>query len=408
MGGWRARTFAALRHRNYRLFFVGQGLSAVGSWSRSTAQAWLVHELTKSERWLGWVAAASLLPIALLAWLAGAVVDRADKRRLLLWTQIAEMALSTCLFGLVVAGRVEPEHVLVLAAAMGVCVAFEMPARQAFVVELVGKDGLRNAVAMNSLMFNLALVLGPALAGALMATVGIWACFAFDAISFLFAIVGFARMDLPPHVAPPRHESFWAHVRAGLRYVAGHRRVRSLLILLAVAMFFGWSYSAVLAAFAEKLLGADGGDYGLLVASSGVGAVAGALWVAGHHASHDGERRPERTVFGSLIVFCLSVVGFAAVRDVAAAAALRAVAGFCMISFFSTSNGMIQTAVPDGLRGRVMGLWTLVFGASLPLGQLVVGDVAERVGVAPAIAGGALVCLAAVLAFAFARPLNAE
>ncbi len=402
-GGWRGRTFAALYNRNYRLFFLGQGLSSVGSWSRSTAQQWLVFLLSGSERELGQVAAFSFLPVALLAGVAGAVVDRVDKRRLLLWTQVVEMALSTALLVLVATDRVEVAHIKVIAALLGVCLAFEMPARQAFTVEMVGKAGLRNAVAMNSLMFNLALVVGPALAGALMATVGIWACFAFDAVSFLFVIAGFVRMRLPPHEPPPRREGFWAHLTGGVRYVRRDRRVRTLLLLLAVAMLFGWSYSSVLAAFAKEVLGAKSGAYGLLFASSGVGAVVGALWVAGRA----GGARPERVVFGSLVLFSLSLAAFAATTGLALALVLRAVAGFSMIAFFSTSNGLIQSAVPDALRGRVMGLWTLVFGASLPAGQLLLGEVAERAGVAPAIAFGAGVCLLCVLAVAAARPFRA-
>jgi MFS family permease len=398
---WARRTFAAFRSPNYRLFFLGQGVSMVGSWARSTAQGWLVYDLTGSKRHLAWVSAASLLPLALLALPAGAVIDRVDKRRLLLWTQVVQMALTSALAVLVATGTVRWEHVLAIATGMGIAVAFEMPCRQAFVVEMVGKENLRNAVALNSILFNLALVLGPSIAAALMATVGIWACFAFDALSFVAIIAGFAWMVLPPHAPHPRTETGWAHLTAGVRYVASDLRVRTLMLLLSIAMVFGWSYSSLLPAYARDVLGEGETGYAWLFASSGIGACVGALWVAGR-----GGGRPHRVVFGTLGTFSAALLAFAATDLLAPAMALRAVAGLCMIAFFATCNTAIQVSVPDRLRGRVMALWALVFGASLPLGNLLMGEAAHRLGTPLAIGGGAALCLVGSAAIAATRPFR--
>jgi MFS family permease len=398
---WAKRTFAAFSSPNYRLFFLGQGVSMVGSWARSTAQGWLVYDLTGDKRKLAWVSAASLLPLALLALPAGAVIDRVDKRRLLLWTQVVQMALSAALATLVATGAVRWEHVLAIATGMGIAVAFEMPCRQAFVVEMVGKENLRNAVALNSILFNLALILGPAIAAGLMATVGIWACFAFDALSFVAIIAGFAWMVLPPHAPRPRTEHGWAHLTAGVRYVARDLRVRTLMTLLAIAMVFGWSYSSLLPAYARDVLREGETGYAWLFASSGVGACVGALWVAGRHGG-----RPHWVVFGTLWLFSASLLGFASTTWLAPAMALRALAGLSMIAFFATCNYAIQVSVPDALRGRVMALWALVFGASLPLGNVLMGEVAQRLGTSHAIGGGAAACLLASLAIAAARPFR--
>jgi MFS family permease len=402
---WVGRTFAALGNRNYRRFFVGYCLSMVGSWARSAAQQWLVYDVAPPEtreRWLSWVAAALLLPIPLLAIPAGALVDRVDKRRALIWILVLETAIAAVLAALVIAGRATPEAILALALAHGVAIAFEMPCRQAFVVEMVGKEGLRNAVALNSAMFNLALVVGPALGTWMMATFGIGSVFVFDAVSFAAAMAGLALLRLPPRAPVPREESVRRALLAGVVYVGRDRALRTLLLLLALAMVFGWSYASLLAAYTRDVLRVGQREYGLLFASSGVGACLGAVWIAGR-----GGGRPHRVLFGSLWAFAGSLVAMALVHDLGLAIVARAAAGFSMIVFFATGNASLQLTVPDAIRGRAMALWTFVFGASLPLGQLLMGAAAGRLGTPRAFAAGGAVVLLASVAVALTRPFRA-
>jgi len=403
---WARRTFASLSNRDYRLFFVGMAISSIGTWGRHSAQQWLVYGLTKSETWLSWVSAASLLPIALVAIPAGAMVDRVDKRRLLLALQVIEMALSALLALLVGTGRVRPEHVVAIAACMGVAGGIEMPCRQAFIVEIVGKGTLRNAIALNSIMFNLPLMLGPLLASFLMQHVGMTSVFVVDAVSFLASIAAFARLRVTPRAPGPQEAAPGParplrEILEGLAFVRGSRPVAAILMLLATAMVFGWSYASQLASYARTTLGAGTAGYGLLHASSGIGATLGALWIASHPTLD-----PERVLLGCLAGFAVSLLAMALVPDLALAVVSRAVAGWCMIAFFATGNSTIQLCVPDRIRGRVMALWTFSFGTSLPLGQLLVGYVAGRTSVAFAFGAGALVVLAAVALFALWRPLR--
>lgn len=397
--GWAGRTFAALRVPTYRGFFVGQGVSMVGSWARSAAQGWLVYDLTGRELDLGITSALSFLPMALLSAAAGAVVDRVDRRVLLLRLQLVNLALSSVLAYAVVTRTVTPGLVQLVALAMGTSQAFEMPCRQAFVADAVPREHLRNAVALNSAMINLALVLGPSLAGLLISTVGIAACFVFDAASFLAVIVVLLRVRLPARAPHPPTASMGALLLGGVRYVRRDPVTRTLLLLLAVAMVCGWGYTSLLPAFSRGTLGADGAAYGLLHASSGLGALGAALWVAGRD-----DRRPGRTAFGCLFLFWSALALMALVRTLPAAMLLRATAGFAMIAFFSTSNTTVHLRVPDDLRGRVVGLRALVFGWTLPLGQYLMGVVAERWDTPTAFLAGACVGCAACLVLAATRP----
>ena len=398
---WARRTFAAFSNRNYRLFFAGQGLSMVGSWARSTAQAWLVFQLTGDERLLGLVSALSLLPLALLSGVAGALVDRVDKRRMLVAVQWFEMSLSAGLAALVFTGAVAPVHVVLIALAMGVASAFEMPCRQAFMSEMVGREHLRNAVALNSGMFNLALIVGPAVAAETMHRAGIGWVFVIDAASYLAAVAGFRLMEVTPRLAPPATGRFRAHLHEGVRYALAHRPVRTRMLLLAVAMLCGWAYSSVLAAYATEVLHEGERGYGLLFSSSGVGACVGAVFVASRAPA-----RPDRVVLAALLAFSASLGAMAAVHTLWPAVACRAVAGFSMIIFFSTCNTTIQLDVPDTMRGRVLGLWALVFGASLPVGHLLYGFVSRRYGTPTAFAAGGALCAVSVLAIAATRPFR--
>lgn len=398
---WASRTFAALRVPAYRGFFVGQGLSMVGSWARSAAQGWLVYSLTGRELDLGITSALSFLPMALLSAAAGAVVDRVDRRVLLLRLQLVNVALSSLLAYAVVTRIVTPGMVQLVAVAMGTAQAFEMPCRQAFVADAVPREHLRNAVALNSAMINLALVLGPTLAGLLISTIGIAACFVFDAASYLAIIVVLLRVRMPARAPRPPAGPMGALLLGGVRYVRHDPVTRTLLVLLAIAMVCGWGYTSLLPAFSRRVLGAGGAAYGLLHASSGVGALVAALWVAGRD-----DRRPGRTAFGCLFLFWGALGAMALVHTLSLSMLLRAVAGFAMIAYFSTSNTTVHLRVPDDLRGRVIGLRALVFGWTLPLGQYLMGVVAHRWDTPTAFLAGAATGCAACLALAATRPFR--
>lgn len=396
---WR-KTFASLRHRNFRLFFGGQLISLIGTWMQNTAQGWLVYELTGSKILLGVVAAVGSTPMMLFSILGGSVADRHSKRRIVLCTQSGMMIFAFIFAALVWSGRIRPWQIMVLAALGGLALAFDMPARQAFMVEMTSREDLINAISLNSSIVNGARVVGPSVAGLLMAQVGIAMCFFLNGLSFLAVIAGLWLMRLPEFVAPRRTASAWAHAGEGFSYVWGQRRMRILLILFAVVGVFGWSYSVLMPAFARDVLNVGQARYGVLLSANGIGALLGALTVAtvGSH----GNRRV--LVLGGLWFFSAMLVLLAWVHNYYLALLLLALAGWGMLLFFSTTNTLLQTGASDEMRGRVMGIWTLVFGGTTPLGGLEAGAVSHYLGVRWAVTIGALVCaLAALVVFLVVR-----
>ena len=389
---WRD-TFAALRHRNYRLFFAGQLVSLTGSWMQNTAQGWLVYQLTGSKVMLGTVAAVGSLPMLLFSVWGGSLADRHPKRNVVLFTQIGMMLLAFAFAALIWSGRIQPWHILVLAALGGVAMAFDMPARQAFTVEMTSREHLMNAISLNSSVFNGARIVGPAVAGFLMARVGMTWCFILNGLSFIAVIAGLLMMRLPRFVPPAEPSSTGRHVLEGFAYVAGHRRIRRLLFFLGVVGIFGWSYSVLLPAYAADILRVGEGGYGALLSANGAGALLGALTVA----TYGSRIRPRRMIFSGVWVFSAMLMLLAVVRWFPLVLACLAVGGWGMLLFFSTANTLVQTSVSDEMRGRVMGIWALVFGGLMPLGGLESGALAQAVGVPWTIAAGALVCAAAGL-----------
>lgn len=398
---WRRRLLASFGVPSYRWFFVGQGTSFLGSWVRSAAQGWLVYLLTDSPRALGLVTALTQVPL-FLAPVAGSLADRVDKRRLLAVLALLAMSVSLSLAALTWTGEVRPGHVMVLATLSGLVFAFEIPTRQSFVVEIVGKEHLGNAIALNSALFHSARFAGPAVAGLLMAAWpgegreatlrGISVCFLVDGVSFLAVLFALTRIR-PVRAAAPPKGGMRESLLAGFAYVRGNRRAKVLLTLLSICMVFGASYLALMPAFARDVLDLRERGYGLLVSCNGAGAALGALWVAGR-AEAPTRLALRRRVFGSLGLFAASVVVFSRMRDPRLACIPLVLAGFGAISFVSTSNTLIQAAVPDDLRGRVMGIWTLVFGSSMPLGSWLLGHLAEAAGVPLAITISGSLCLA--------------
>jgi len=396
---WR-KTFASLRHRNYRLFFGGQLISLIGTWMQNTAQGWLVYELTGSKILLGVVAAIGSTPMMLFSIWGGSVADRHSKRRIVLCTQVSMMVFAFLYAGLVWSGRIQPWHIMVLAALGGLALAFDMPARQAFMVEMTSREDLINTISLNSSIVNGARVIGPSVAGLIMARVGIAMCFFLNGLSFLAVIASLWLMRLPKFIPPRRTTSAWAHAAEGFSYVWRQWRMRTLLILFAVVGVFGWSYSVLMPAFARDVLQVGQARYGVLLGANGIGALLGALTVAtlGSHMN----RRV--LVLGGLWFFSVMLLLLAWVQNYYLALVLLAFAGWGMLLFFSTTNTMLQTSASDEMRGRVMGIWTLVFGGTTPLGGLEAGMVSHYLGIRYALTIGAIVCaLAALVVFLIVR-----
>src|SRR5215831_10949467 len=389
---WR-HTFRALRHRNYRLFFWGQLVSLVGTWMQQTAMSWFVYEITDSKLLLGIVAAMGSAPMMLSSIWGGSLADRHPKRYILLGTQTAQMICAFLLAGGVWAGFATPSFIIVIAALNGVAMGFDMPARQSFTVEMTSREDLLNAISLNSSIVNGARVVGPSVAGLLIGWVGVAMCFFLNGLTFVAVITGLLMMRLPPFQRPVHALSASEHAWNGIVYSLKHQRVRTILLLFLAVGVFGWSYGVLMPAFARDVLGRGANGYGILMSASGTGALIGALVVAtyGHLFT------PRRLALGGIWIFSIALFALSLSRNFYGSLAFLLVAGFGMLLFFSTSNTVLQTIVPDEMRGRVMGVWSLVFGAMIPLGSLEAGAVAHWVGISLALAVGAIICAASAV-----------
>ncbi|HVF72267.1 MAG TPA: MFS transporter [Chthoniobacterales bacterium] len=388
------KTFSAFKHRNFRLYFSGQLISFTGSWMTTTAQGWLVYQLTGSKALLGVVAAAASAPMLFFATWGGWVADRYPKRSVIVVTQICSMLLALAMAALVWTKIVQPWQIIVLAVLGGVTMAFDMPARQSFVIEMTSREDLMNAISLNSSAFNCARIVGPSIAGLLMAHISIAACFVLDGLSFIPVIAGLLMMRLNKRQGRIESEAGpLGQALEGFSYVWTHRRVLTILSLFTVVGIFGWSYSVLMPAFARDVLHLGANGYGLLMAGSGVGALAAALTVASA-----GHMLPTRTMaLGGVWIFSVALVLFSFSRNLYAGATLLAFVGFGLVLYFSTSNTVLQSIVPDEMRGRVMGIWALLFGGMIPLGSLEAGLMADWLGTPATMAVGALVCALAAL-----------
>jgi len=392
-----AFAFRALAHRNYRLFFFGQLVSLTGTWMQSVAQSWLAYRLTGSAALLGIVGFAGQIPAFLLSPLGGLVADRRDRRRVLLVTQATSMALAFLLAGLTLAGRIGVLGLVAIATGLGVVNAFDIPARQSFVVEMVGRDDLVNAIALNSSVFNGARTIGPAVAGILVAKIGEGWCFFANGTSFLAVLVALLAMRLPGRaaVARPRGSAV-AELAEGLRFVAGNRPVRALLLLLGLVSLTGMPFAVLMPVFAEKILGGGARGLGILLGASGIGALAGAMSLAGR----DGVRGLGSWVAAGAIGLGGALVAFSLSRSFWLSAALLVPVGFSMMLEMASSNTLLQSMVPDALRGRVMAAYAMMFMGMAPIGALAAGLLAEAIGAPRTVALGGAACLAGGLLFA--------
>jgi MFS family permease len=368
------QTFAALRYPNYRLWFLGQLVSLAGSWMQMTAQGYLVFELTRSPVFLGYVGFAAGIPSWVFTLYGGVIADRLPRRMVIMVAQSAMMVLAFALAGLVVTGLVQPWHVVLLALFSGVANSFDAPARQAFVVDLVDREDLTNAIALNSTMFNAAAVVGPAIAGVIYAVLGPAWCFTLNGLSYLAVIAALLAMRLPPFVPNPRRGSTGDQLRQGLDYVKGEHATRTLILNMAVVSLFGISMVTLFPAWAVNVLGGDVRTNGLLLAARGLGAMSGALMIAwlGQRVA-----RGRMWTIGSFVM-PVTMAAFAMARWLPASLALLICLGWGFMVVANSANALVQTRVPDELRGRIMSIFTLTFFGGMPLGSLLVGAMAER------------------------------
>jgi MFS family permease len=393
--------YEVLRIRNYRLFWLGQWISLIGTWMQSVTQAWLLTRLSESPLALGVLGAASSAPMLVLVLIGGLVSDRANRRRVIMVTQTLSLLQALVLATLTLSGAVQPWHIIALAAVLGAINAFDIPARQAFVVELVGPTHLPNAIALNSTGFNVARVVGPAIGGLLVAAVGEGICFLLNALSYVAVLWGLWLITLDPAAAPPRlsaHER--GALRAGVRYVTGRAELRWILALVGVVSAIAISYRTFLPAMAQRVLQVGAWRYGLLMSAAGVGAGFGGFVLAGQRLHLDSYRR---LLPLSLIWFGLALGAFALSRNYTTSLLLLAAVGSGGILYFNCSNTLVQLSVEDAYRGRVMSLYTLMHQGTATFGSLATGFIADRFGTPTALLAGACVCLVAVGVFV-ARP----
>jgi MFS family permease len=385
---------SAFRHRNYRLFFGGQAISLIGTWMQAVAQAWLVLVLTHDPLWLGVVAAAQFIPVLIFGLFAGVLADNLPKRQTLLATQIAKMCLSITLALISFSGLASIPLLVVLALLIGAVNSIDMPVRQAFAVEMVGREDVGNAVALNSAMFNGARVIGPAVAGLVIGAVGVTAAFVVDAASFLAVIVALAAMreselhSPAPIARPTSGAEVMTQLREGLHYVRVTPVVLIAVLVVGLVSTVGMNFSVIIPPYAEDVLHSGATGYGFLMAASGVGSLLAALWLA-----FGGGAQVRRIAYGAILLG-LGEVALGLSGSYPISLLLMVGVGFGGILMAASANTTMQLAVPDGLRGRVMSVYTTVFAGSTPIGGPLMGGFASAFGVAVSLAIGGVLAVA--------------
>ncbi len=394
-----AVTLRALRHRNFQLFFSGQLISLIGTWMQTVAQAWLVYRLTKSALLLGSVGFASQIPVFLIAPFGGITADRVNRQRLIIATQTAALILAGVLAALTLTEHVQVWHIFVLSALLGVVNAFDIPGRQAFLVDMVGKEDLMNAIALNSSMFNGARVIGPAIAGILVAKIGEGWCFAANSISYIAVIVGLALMHV--HCAPRAStHSPIEDIIEGFRWVNQTKVIRALLLLIGMMSLVAMPYTVLMPIFADRILHGGARGLGILMGATGVGALFGALTLA----AKTGVKGLGRWVTISCASLGITLICFSFSTSFWLSVALLLPAGYSMMLQMACSNTLIQTMVPDQLRGRVMSVYSMMFMGMAPFGAFFGGALAHRIGAPITVATGGVACVLGAIWFARVLP----
>jgi MFS family permease len=365
----------SLRYRNFQLFFSGQLISLVGTWMDNIAEAWLVYRLTGSSLLLGTVAFAGQFPVFLFAPLGGLIADRWNRRKIIIVTQSASMVLAFILSYLTLSERITVNEVIVLAILMGIVNAVDTPTRQSFLVEMVGHEDLMNAIALNSSMFNGARIIGPAIAGVLVASIGEGWCFFANAVSYIAVITGLLLMRVP-HRKVEHHASPLEHIIEGFRYVRHTAPIRAVLTLVGLVSLMALPYSVLMPVFAARILHGNARTLGLLMGAMGVGALTGTLVLASR-TQVKGLGRVIALASGS---FGVCLILFSQSRWIGLSVALLVPAGFSMMTHLASSNTLVQAMVPDRLRGRTMSIYLMMFMGMAPIGSLFAGALAQHIG----------------------------
>ena len=384
-----SRLIDVFRHRNYRLFFTGQAISLVGFWMQAIAQSWLVYRMTDSPFWLGLVGFAGQIPVLLVSPFAGVIADRVSRRHVLFLTQGVMMASAALFAFLTLTKVIEVWQIVALAALSGTANAFDVPTRQSFTVEMVGKTDLPRAIALNSIMFNGARLVGPALSGVLVAAIGEGWCIALNAASYTAVLTSLALIRVAP--LPERAQSHpLTDLRDGFVYVTTHRQIRTLLLLLAATSLFGSAYLTLMPVFARDILHGGSDALGFLMAAIGVGALLGALTIARVPPALLG-----RVPFLASICLGVAVIAFSHSTSFAVSMLLLVPAGFAMMTLGISTNTVMQSAVDDRMRGRVMAYYVMAFIGMLPLSSLIAGYFSHEVGAPWTLTGGGVLVVAA-------------
>lgn len=394
---------AALRslgHKNYRLFYTGQLISLTGTWMQIVAQSWLVYRLTGSAATLGLVAFAGQIPGFVLSPIGGTVADSFSRHRILITTQTLAMLLAFVLAILTLTGSIAVWHIYILSASLGVVNAFDIPSRQAFVADLVSREDLVNAIALNSSMINGARLVGPAIAGLLVVTIGEGWCFFVNALSYVAVIAGLRRMRVKRQETSAERRSPVRRVIEGFSFVGRTGPIRALIILLGLVSLFGMPYTVLMPVFADRVLHVGASGLGMLLGAAGVGALCAALLLLARR----GVRGMGRWVAFSSAGFGGGLILFSQLQDFRLAVAVLVFVGFSMIIQIASSNTLVQAMVPDALRGRVMAVYSMMFLGMAPIGALVAGWLAERVGAANTVALGGAGCILSALIFSLRLP----
>jgi MFS family permease len=395
VGSYLPVTLRSLQHRNFQLFFSGQLISLTGTWMQIIAESWLVYRLTGSSLLLGTAGFCSQFPVFLVAPIGGIVADRHNRQRVVIGTQVASMVLALTLATLTLTHVVRVWEIFTLAALLGVVNAFDIPARQAFLVDMVGKEHLMNAIALNSSMFNAARIIGPAIAGILVAKIGEGWCFFSNGVSYIAVIIGLMMMRVASPARLASAASPLTHILEGFRFVRNTRPIRTILLLLGLVSLVAMPYAVLMPIFADRILHGGARGLGILMGATGVGALLGALTLA----SRTGVRGLGTWVAFSCGGFGLFLACFAFSRIFLLSAALLLPVGFCMMLQMSASNTLIQAMAPDQLRGRVMALYSMMFMGLAPFGALFGGALADRVGAPITVATGAITAIGGAIWF---------
>jgi len=396
-----ARLTRALRHRNYRLFFAGQTVSLVGTWVTRIATSWLVYRLTGSELLLGVTGFAGQIPLLVLAPFAGVLADRWNRHRILVVTQALSALQSVALAVLALSGKITVAHIILLQVAQGVINSFDTPARQAFVVEMVeDRADLANAIALNSSMFNASRIIGPSIGGILIAAVGEGWCFLLDAVSYVAVIASLLAMRLPARPVQHERAHVLAELRGGFAYVLGFAPVRELLLNVALIGTMGMPYAVLMPVFAAKVLHGGAHTQGLLMAASGVGALLGTIYLASRHTVVG----LGKVIVAATMLLSAGLIVFSFSHTLWLSLAVLPFIGAGMMLQAASANTILQTIVDEHLRGRVMAFYSVAVLGTMPIGSLVAGVLADRIGAPRTILIGAIACILAGSWFAWRRP----